>query len=78
LSNDEAGRRNTFAGAETRTQMLMLFDSVNLLRVEALQRQKNLEVRVKKLENRKWFNTGAAFGGGIIGGIVAKFFGKPL
>lgn len=59
--------RDTFVKADPATQSGMLFDMLAFIYDEAGSHSK----RIKKLENRKKFDTGIAAASGIIGGFAA-------
>lgn len=74
---------DTYVEADKKTQDRMTFELLQDIRYHQCQqvakcevRFKDLETRNRKLENRKWLNTGAAGAGGIIGGIIAVVFKK--
>ena len=62
--------KETFQGYSTDSKLDTLFDYV--LDIHKWQHDQPVicEKRLRKLENRKWINTGASGGGGIIGGAL--------
>jgi len=67
--------RETYQGYDTESKLNTLFDYVHDIREVSCKGDKELNVRVTKLETRKKLDTGIGAASGFVGGVIA-FMGK--